>query len=198
MRILPCVVLVTCVALPHVAPAQAPKPVQASGATVPDPGWGKSGGTVGLIGAASVLVLAGVAEAVNAGGDNASAIGAAAVLLSIPAVTVAALGGGSVRGVPGNPGMRMGGWIAYGLAIADGIALVGLGIADVTVPPGPTIACGVLGALGISFISFDAIQSAGAAARARQRGSVQVSPSLGAIRTAEGHLAPTLGFTLRF
>lgn len=201
--------LLSCLPLAH-AGAQQPAPkLQPQPSPViyqqqaPDPGWGKTGAMVGLIGSVGVVGLASVAEAINAGDGNATAVGAVAVLFSIPAVTFAALGGASVKGVPGNRGLRVGGWIAYTLGMIDAAVLIGMGASDATVPPGPTIATGLLAGLGIVCISLDAIQSANQAEAVRvrmglPRTAIRIAPTVTAMRNANGHLAPALGFALRF
>jgi hypothetical protein len=74
--------------------------------------------------------------------------------------------------VSGIPGLRVAGWITYGLFMGDAVTMIALGAADQDVGPAPII--GALSLGGFSLIAFaaDAMASANQAnALADSRGS---------------------------
>jgi hypothetical protein len=87
---------------------------------------------------------------------------------------IISVGGASARSggkVNGALGLRIPGYITYGLALANGAVLVGLGIADVNMPAAPIITCSVLGAAGCALMATDALISGGQARKAYSEGA---------------------------
>jgi len=132
----------------------------------PSPGWSTAGAVVGFVGGVVVLGLAIGAEATIGDGMLPVGLGATAITLSIPCVIIPAVASSSVHGASGMLGLKVGGWIGWGLAVVDGLAQVGLGIADKDVPHGLPALAGVLGFAGAVMLSIDALVAGSRARRA--------------------------------
>jgi len=128
-----------------------------------DTGWARTGGYVGIT-ATVLLGIAGIGLAATEGDTDAGlGIGIAATLAGGVMIPVTAAGGGSARSNPsvlGAPGLRLAGWIAYGLALADALVLIGLNVAEVYVSAAVGISVAVLGMASAIGMSIDAFASA--------------------------------------
>lgn len=124
-------------------------------------GWARSAATLGYVAAPLVLISGIVAD--GAGSFSTGiAVGATGTVILAVAVPVISAGGSSARrnsSAEGMPGMRMAGWVTYGLALADATTLIALAANDVDVP-GVPISVGAIGAFSILAVSLDANASA--------------------------------------
>jgi hypothetical protein len=124
-------------------------------------GWAFGAAITGYVCAPIILGL-GISSAATTGEDPSLALGISAFSVGVVALPIISVGGLSARSgtkARGAPGLRIPGYIAYGLALANGAVLVGLGIADVTMPAAPIITCSVLGAAGCVLMATDALIS---------------------------------------
>lgn len=154
-----------------------------------DAGWAQGAGIFGLVGAGGVLVLAIAAEATKDDKIPAIPLGALAAVGLAVTVPVANAGAASAR-TPRLLGLRIASWVLYGLALVDAVALIGLGAADVTPPPGLISAVGIAGAASAVLMSVDALTAA-SRATAPTAASLPV-PALALWRERDGHIAPGL------
>jgi hypothetical protein len=118
------------------------------------------------------------------------------------ATPVVAVGAGSARGsgkVDGMLGMRIAGWIAYGLSLSDAVVLIGLGLAEVTPPGGIITLVGVLGGAGLIFHALDAMASGSEAEAlgARAQGP-SVAPIVTMVEGRDRQMHPAVGLGVRF
>jgi hypothetical protein len=127
--------------------------------------------------------------------------GSVAILATGVMVPVVAAGGTSARkspGVIGSPGLRLTGWIFYGLAIADGLALLGLAISDADIPPAVTASVGLLGTTSAVFMSLDAFESGKQARTPAPFFQLAARPYVGALRDAGNKTVTTAGLAWSF
>jgi hypothetical protein len=138
-----------------------------TGQPVPEPakpnGWASGAAGVGIASAVTVLGLALGAEGTKAQGQVPSIpLGATATVILAAMVPVVAAGGLSARrstGKEGIPGLRVAGWIAYGLALGNAVVLIAEGLGNTQPPPGQITGTGVLGAFSLVAFSADALAS---------------------------------------
>lgn len=125
--------------------------------------WALAGAVVGFTSGAIVLGLSIGAEATNGDPIAPNVIGGSAIVLGIALTPVSAAGAKSARraaNVRGCLGCRIAGWIAYGLSIADGLTLIGLGVGAGIIPPtGLITSVGVLGALASWLMAIDSLKA---------------------------------------
>jgi hypothetical protein len=181
---------------PAIQPAR-PYVVPERPADAPDPGWGRSGAIVGLLGGVGTLGMALVAEGMNADGTDATGLGAAAIVLGSASAITAGLASSSVRGVEHSAPLRVVGWVAFGLALGDALVLVGT--PEVRKPDGLITSVGVLAFIGVGALSIEAMISAGEAEAAVTRpGAVSVVPFAAPVRLADGSAGASFGVVGRF
>ena len=75
---------------------------------------------------------------------------------------IVALGGRSARkysGARGVLGLRIAGWVTFGICLSSAFAMIGIGAADEEVPPALIASAGVVGALAIVAFAVDALVS---------------------------------------
>jgi hypothetical protein len=186
------------------SPATAP-PTAAPGApqnVFADPGWSQGAGILGFVAAGGTLLLAIAAEITKEDQIPSLPIGIGATLLMGVATPVVAVGAGSARGsgkVDGMLGMRIAGWIAYGLSLSDAVVLIGLGLAEVTPPGGIITLVGVLGGAGLIFHALDAMASGSEAEAlgARAQGP-SVAPIVTMVEGRDRQMHPAVGLGVRF
>ena len=109
--------------------------------------------------------------------------------------------GGSARreaGATGLKGLRIAGWVAYGVSLALAVALVYLGIFDLEPPTGFIIAAGGFGALSLTFFSIDAFSSHAEASLGTVSEGPAYRPTLVLARERDGSTIPGLGVAARF
>lgn len=174
--------------------AEAPPPVM--GAST---GWALPAGIIGFIGAAAVLSLAVGSELTSEDQIPSLPLGAAATVLVAALGPVTFAGAKSARSetVTGLLGMRIVGWVTYGVSLANALVLLLFGVVEVTPPDGYITAVGVLGALSLTSFAIDAVAGYSEASSLAATDSGW-GPSLGFARDSTGHRLPTLGAAARF
>jgi hypothetical protein len=136
----------------------------------PDPGWARGAAIFGYAAAGTTLVVGIVAAIVNDPDDYAGLIvGGIDYLIAMGSFPVVAVGGSSALGggVIGSPWMRIVGWIAFGLAAADGIVEIALGASGLYLPSEVVLSTVILATAALAFISTDALIAAGEAEEKR-------------------------------
>lgn len=132
-----------------------------------DDGWATGAGVFGLA-ATPIATSLGVAAVATNGEDVAPiALGASCYSLVATTVPIVSGGGSSARHGKANgvPALRIVSWITYGISMANGAAMLAIGIADGYVPSGLIIAEIGTGLVSMVTMSADALAS-GAGARA--------------------------------
>ncbi|GEM_PF-2031127 len=136
-------------------------------------GWAIPGGALGIVFSGLTLGfgLKSEIESCDNNGDAAIAWGAAATgILAVWTPVVFAAGKSARRSgdprVRGVAGLRVTGWVTYGVTLASAVVLLGLGLADVTVPDGYILLPTIMGTASILCMSIDAFVSGAQASRA--------------------------------
>ena len=143
-------------------------------------GWASGAGALGIASGVLVLGLA-IGSDLNSPGESmvpALPLGIAATVLLGAMGPVVASGGSSARAddrVSGLMGLRITGWVAYGLAMANAISLVGFGVADIAPPDGQLTATGALGMASLVCFSIDAFVSGAQARRLAREAAPQAA-----------------------
>jgi hypothetical protein len=126
-------------------------------------------------------------------------MGAVATLIGAIGIPVVAHMAGKTRiatGVEGNPGLRLAGWIGYGLALSDACVILGLAAGGANTSGGPTYSVAALGSIASIIMAIDANQTVGQAKSLKTSASVQ--PTFGSIRDFQGKQYPVMGFRINF
>ncbi len=165
-----------CVTKPSQAPRQdAPLPPPAAPPPRPPPpasdpsghdGWATAAAWIGFGSAAAVLTFGLASEATKSQQDPSIPLGATATLIVAGVAPVVFVGGASARSGTGNdgiPGLRIAGWIAYGVTLTSAVVLIAEGLAQVEPPTGEIAATAALGAFSLVAFSVDALASRGSA-----------------------------------
>ena len=191
-----------CVSPP--ARTNAPPPLQAVPQPVyvdeGDPGWTKAAGIMGVIGAAVAVGLAvGSAATLDNDTETDSILGGASLLTLAVLNPVVAVGAhsGDERG---SIGLEITSWVAYGLAIANGIALLVISDAD-DPATGPLIGLtGTLVGVSLASMSTSAFIASGRSKDSVQAAapSLRIGPSVAAYRDVDQRVRPTLGIKAQF
>lgn len=149
-------------------------------------------------------VLTGATMAIN-GSDEANYVGGVAVLFTAISVPIVAVGAASSRWDPlitGASAWKVTGWIAYVLAIIDGLVALGIGIAGGTFPTYGIASIGLLGIIAAVSHSIDAFTTSGQAERLATTGRVgwrpRHGPVLGLVPDGAGGRTGVLGWRLTF
>src|SRR5438132_10256095 len=183
-----------CVEAPPGAIRRAPVPLS-SAAQVPRDDWANTAAVMGFSSAAVVMALALGSEATRKDQIPSLPLGAAATVLLGVMAPVVEIGAGSGR-APGETGSgfgwRLTGWFAYGFAMIDALALIGLGGADVPPPAGVIALTGVLGTISLVSFGIDGIVSHQDAEARRATATAMV------IRLPDGRTSPALGLRATF
>ncbi len=172
-------------------PGESGEPVSSSGARV--------GGVVGLISGALFLALSVGSEITSAHPIPSIPLGASATVLHAIDVPLVAWSGSALRrrtGVPGVLGLRVVGWLFYGLTLADAAVLLALGALNIQPPTGTIAGAGVSGFISSVFISADALATA-QQVDARDAAAFRVSPFVNVARTGDQTVA-LVGLSGRF
>ena len=98
-------------------------------------------------------------------------------------------------GVEGSLGLRIGGWVSYGCALADAVSMIALQD-EVGFGTGPILACTILGTLSTVLFGLDASLTI-KEAKALQSG-VSLMPTIKMGRDFTGKPSNTVGFVLNF
>ena len=180
-----------CVARQAAAPPPyAPPPYAPAPAGPADPGWAGGAAAFGWVSAGIITVLTAVIVAAD-DPDVGIPVGGAATLYAGVAIPIVAVGGASARTHPlvtGYPGLRIAGWIGYGVTLFDALVLLGVALSDGEVTQAHVASVGALGTLTAVGFALDASGSAGQAEAVRAQQQQAVPP-----RAAAPSVAPALG-----
>jgi hypothetical protein len=171
-------------------------------------GWALPAGIIGIISAAGVLGLS-IGSAVTLEDDfgfrevvPAVPLGVSAFVLTAAVAPIVFVGGGSARrgaGATGSLGLRIGGWVAYGVALLAGLYILLFNVADIIeAPEWLIIADGVVGALALVMFSADAFISHAEASQGAISQGPAILPTLVWAKTNDGGSLPTVGLRARF
>lgn len=138
-----------------------------SGPAVPagevDSGWARGAAITGYI-LTPIAVGFGIGAAATTDNQGtAIGLGTACTVIAGVGVPIIAIGGGSARknpSVSGIPGLRVAGWISYGLFMGDAVTLIALGAANQNPGPAPIIGALSLGGFSLMAFAADAMASA--------------------------------------
>ena len=158
----------------------------------------KTAATVGYILTVPLMGL-GIAAGLSEDAEVGIPLGAAATVVGgvgIPLIAGRAKRTRTKAGVDGNPGMRIAGWIGYGLAMGDAVVLIGLSASDVDVPSATTISVAALGSLAAVFMALDASETA-RQAEEHVAAYRRVQPFLGSDRDVTGKYYQTIGVRIK-
>ena len=126
-------------------------------------------------------------------------LGAAATVIAAIGIPMVVHMSGKTRaatGVEGNPGLRIAGWIGYGLSLSDACVLLILGASGTTTSGGPTYSVVALGVATTIIMAIDASQTYGQAKSLKTSSSIQ--PTFGTIRDYQGKQYPVMGIKINF
>jgi hypothetical protein len=144
------------------------------------------------------IMALGIISATSDDADAATGFGAAATIVGGIGIPIGALISSKTRrttGVDGSPGLRIAGWVGYGLTIADAITMLALS-QQVDFTGGPTISVAILGSLSSVFLALDGHQ---AASQAQSLASaVTLQPIVGYCCDMTGNKFRTFGIRLNF
>ena len=153
---------------PSAPPQTTPPPGTATVASTVKPastGWSMAGAIIGFGSAAFILALGGASEAtVQEGPELSGPLGGAMIVVTATAVPLTFVAGTTPREHPqvdGIAGLRVTGWIAYGITLVYDLALLvtGLTVFDEG-PPSGTIVLGALGgATAATFMAIDTLKA---------------------------------------
>lgn len=166
-------------------------------------GWATGAGVFGVVSASVIVGLTALTIAVN-GNDLANYTGGVTLLFAAVTVPIVAVGAGSGRWDPsirGGLGWRIVGWVAFGLAMVNGVVSLGIGLAGVTVPSVAIGTLGGLGALSALCHAIDGFITGGEGRALAAEGQVSVvrhQPLLTLARDSRGGVVPTVGWALVF
>ena len=157
----------------------------------------RTAATIGYVAIAPVLGAAVGAAAA----DDGTAIGAAATVIFGVTLPIVAASGSKLRdksGVLGSPGLRLAGWIGYGLTMADAIIAVGIGASELEVPDGTVIAIGVLGSASLAMIASEVMATANQSEALLSGKKISIGPTVGYYASRQGKYIPTIGVNIKF
>jgi hypothetical protein len=176
----------------YTQPAQTSKPK----ITADDIKPAKTGRTINYILIAPILGV-GAASAFSED-ETAIALGGVATAIAGIGIPIGAVISGKTRrntGVEGYPGVRIAGWIGYGLAMADAVAMLALS-GDVDFTGGPTISVAILGALSSALLAVDASECVRQAEK--YLGNIEIQPVIGNVCDITGNHYNTIGIKINF
>jgi len=138
--------------------------VQSPASPTPDPqnvpGWALGAAVQGIIFSSLTLSLGMAAESYRSRQIPGLPLGIVTTLIFVIDTPLSAAGAASTRnqaGVAGMLGLRVTGWIAFGLAAVGAVALIGVGASNVEPPPGVVAVTTLLGTAGNLFLSIDGV-----------------------------------------
>lgn len=158
---------------PEVAPGPVAPPYAQPGAPSAVPagmrvslGWARAAGIIGLSSAGVGLAMT-IAIFALTGSSAANIVGLMATAFLGAMVPITAAGAGSARGDPevsGSVGLRIVGWISYGLSLAAAVVALSIAIAaDVTIPEPIVGSIAAVGVGALICMAVDGFMSAGQA-----------------------------------
>jgi hypothetical protein len=185
---------------PAAPPAAVPVAEPVPPGPPPDAGWARGAGVYGIVAALGTLGLAIGSEMTKDEQVPSLPLGVSATLLVGASGPIVAVGASSAResgDVKGAQGLRITGWIAYGLTLADASVLIAMGASEVEPVDGLITSVGALGAVSLLSFAADAFFSAAEAdakldARPKAT-SFALRPALAWSRAPDGALVPVLG-----
>ncbi len=124
------------------------------------PGWALGGAILGFTSSGVVLALATGSAITNGNLAPAMTLGGAATILFGVTTPLVSTASGSVRdgaNVPGVLGLRIAGWVGYGLTLSNAVAALLLGALDNTVPTPLIVSLGLLAATDEVLFSVEAL-----------------------------------------
>jgi hypothetical protein len=157
----------------------------------------KTGSVVNYALIAPIMILGSISAFSEDEGSNIG-FGVGATVVAGVGIPVGALLSGKTRritGVEGNSGLRIAGWAAYGLTIADAITMLALS-ESVDFSGGPTISVAILGALSSAFLAVDGSQTAQQVESLISK--VNLQPTLGFVQDYNGNKYRTVGIRINF
>lgn len=168
-------------------------------------GWATGAGVLGAVSTGLIATVTLVTMAIN-GSDAANYTGALAILFTGVAVPLVAVGAGSGRWDPlitGSAPWRVVGWIAYGLAVANALVALGIGLLGDTFPTEGIASLGVLACIGSLSHMADAFITAGQGRELLGGGEARAPaawhrPLVALLRDGRGGAAPMLGWAVGF
>lgn len=163
------------------------------------PGWARGAGIYGLIAAAVTGITGGVAIAIDET-ETSLPIGAGATLLASISAPIVSLGGGSARShsqVTGSVGLRVLGWVTYGLGITSAAVILIVGTSE-EIEPSYSIPTLLLVVTSLVSFSIDALASAGQAADVSVGQNMQLVPTVTVVPDGRGGVHPTVGLAGQF
>jgi hypothetical protein len=167
-------------------------------------GWALPAGIIGLVSGVGVLGLS-IGSALTSDEFSSTPsvpLGIAALVLLAAAGPIVFVGGGSARraaGATGLVGLRIAGWIAYGISILVGAYLLlftALGTIDI--PAWPIVVDGAFGTLAMALFATDALVAHGEASEGAISQGPSLVPSLVMARESSGAAVPGIGISGRF
>jgi hypothetical protein len=186
------------------APAYLPPSAVTVGPRV-NRGWATGAGVMAAVSAGVIVGLTGLTIAIN-GSDAANYTAAVAILFTGVSIPIAAVGAGSGRWDPritGSAPWRIVGWISFGLAMANAVVALGIGIAGATFPSYGIASLGALATLSALSHMADAFITAGQGRELieEQRATappVRGLPLFSFTPNARGGVTTTVGLALVF
>jgi hypothetical protein len=178
-----------------------PEKVPANKITITDKDL-KPAKNAAIIGGALVIPILGLGITSGAIDDNPGLtipMGAAATLIGaigIPIVAHMATKTRNSTGVEGNSGLRLAGWIGYGLALSDAVIILSLAIGGTDTSGGPTYSVAVIGSVASMLIALEANQTYKQGKNLKKSASIQ--PTIGSVKDNMGHHYPTAGIRINF
>ena len=171
-------------------------------------GWAMPAAIIGFAGAAAVLGLS-IGSALTLEDEFGFRESIPAVPLAVSALVATAAigpivfaGSGSARrgaGATGLPGLRITGWVLYGVSLLIAVNLILFNLSDIFEIPGwPIIVDGVIGAAALSMFSIDALVAHGEASEGAISEAPSILPTLVFAKESDGSSVPTLGMHARF
>jgi hypothetical protein len=155
--------------------------------------------TMGYILAAPILVLGITAGTIQNHTTLVNAMGGVATLIAGIGIPLVASGAEKTRratGVEGNLGLRIAGWVGYGLALTDAVTIIGLSVGGADMSGAPSYSVTLLGVASCILIAVDARQTHIQANDLLKHASIQ--PTIGTVRDFYGRNYPTAGMIVNF
>jgi len=164
------------------------------------PGWALGGAILGFVTAPIIFAISGASAATAGELWPSLPLGALATVMFGVLLPIVANAGASARngtGVSGSPGLRVTGWVLYGVTLALAVTAVVLGVTN-TIPVPIILGLGGAGFLAMLFMSIDALVSRSQAQEAVARSAarfdaVRVAPFVTVAPQPQGAAAPMIG-----
>jgi hypothetical protein len=182
-----------------VAPSAEKVPLKKMAFTDKDLRPARNASALGYALAIPILGLGITSGAIDDNPEMTIPMGAVATLIGAIGIPVVAHMSGKTRnitGVEGNPGLRLAGWIGYGLALSDAVVILGLAIGGSDTSGGPTYSVAALGAVASIIMAIEANQVSGQAKKLKMSSGIQ--PTFGTINDLQGNQYPVMGFRINF